>query len=250
MKIKICGITSLEEIEYINKLKPEYIGFVFTKSKREITERQAKNLSKKLSKEVKIVGVFKNNSLEEIRVVIKEIKVDVIQLHGKEDNYFIENLREIIKEEYSEKSVQEIKEKYSGESVQEIKEEYGGKSIEEIKEWNKDKKSGKIQIWKGISIKSEEDLKRDINLKVDNFILDGGNPGSGETFNWDLIKQTNINFNFFLAGGINLENLDGIIKNINPYGVDVSSGVEILDHLGNRRKDFGKMKSLIEKGRK
>lgn len=226
MKIKICGITSLEEIEYINKLKPEYIGFVFTKSKREITARQAKNLSEKLSKEVKIVGVFKNNSLEEIRAVIKEIKVNVIQLHGKEDNYFIESLREIIKEEY------------------------GGKYIEEIKEWNKDKKSGKIQIWKGISIKSEEDLNRDINLKVDNFILDGGNPGSGETFNWDLIKQTNINFNFFLAGGINLENLDGIIKNINPYGVDISSGVEILDHLGNRRKDFGKMKSLIEKGRK
>lgn len=226
MKIKICGITSLEEIEYINKLKPEYIGFVFTESKREITASQGKKLVERLSEEVKVVGVFKNNSLEKIREIIREVKLDVIQLHGSEDNYFIENLRKMIKKEYSEKSIQEIK------------------------EWNKERKLQEIKIWKGIAIKSEEDLKRDIRLKVDNFILDGGNPGSGEGFNWNLIKEANINFNFFLAGGINLENIDEIIKNINPYGVDISSGVESLDKLGNRKKDFYKMKILIEKGRK
>lgn len=206
MEIKICGITSLEEIKYVNKLKPEYIGFVFTKSKREISKEKAKILNKLLDKEIKLVGVFRDNSLSEIKNIVEEVKLDIIQIHGYEDENFIEELRKSIGEE--------------------------------------------IKIWKGISIESEEDLKKNIYLKVDNFILDGGNPGSGESFNWDIIKKNNMELKFFLAGGVNLSNIDEIIKNIKPYGIDVSSGVESLDELGNRRKDFYKMKNLIEKVRK
>lgn len=214
MKIKICGITSLEEIEYINKLKPEYIGFVFTSSKREISKEQGKVLAQSLDEGVKVVGVFKDNSLEEIKNILIEIKLDVIQLHGSEDDDFIEKLRKIIKEEMGQKNKQEI------------------------------------VIWKGVSIKSEDDLKGNIYLKVDNFILDGGNPGSGEVFNWGLIKKMEPRLKFFLAGGVNLENIDEIIRTIKPYGVDISSGVESLDELGNRKKDFYKMQNLIEKVRK
>lgn len=206
MEIKICGITSIEEIKYVNKLKPEYIGLVFTESKREISKEKAQTLTKLLDKEIRVVGVFRNNSLSEIKNIIEEVKLDIIQIHGDEDENFIEKLRKSIGEE--------------------------------------------IKIWKGISIESEEDLNKNIYLKVDNFILDSGNPGSGESFNWDIIKKNNMELKFFLAGGVNLSNIDEIIKNIKPYGIDVSSGVESLDELGNRRKDFYKMKNLIEKVRK
>ena len=217
MKIKICGITSQEEIIYINKLKPDYIGFVFTASKRKITKKKAKDLARLLNKEVKVVGVFKDNSLIEIKNIISEVKLDVIQLHGDEDNEFIKTLRKIIKEEAN--------------------------------EINNEVDKDEIKIWKGISIKTDEDLKRNLNLNVDNFILDGGNPGSGESFNWNLIETMAKKQDLFLAGGVNLNNIDEVIRDIKPYGIDVSSGVERVDELGNRKKDFYKIKKLIEKVR-
>ena len=66
VKIKICGITCEKEIEYLNILKPDYIGFVFAKSKRQINKIKAKNLIEKLDDEIKCVGVFKDNSIESI----------------------------------------------------------------------------------------------------------------------------------------------------------------------------------------
>lgn len=214
MKVKICGITTMDEIKDINILKPEYIGFVFTKSKRLISIGRANELTCDLNKDISVVGVFKDNSLEEIENVIREVKLDVIQLHGSEDDEFIKALGVIINEKYLNLNI------------------------------------FKIEIWKGISIKNEEDIKKTINLNADNFILDGVNPGSGESFNWNLISGINKKMNFFLAGGVGLNNIDQIIKNIKPYGVDVSSGVESLDSYGKSKKDYYKMKSLIEKVRK
>ena len=91
---------------------------------------------------------------------------------------------------------------------------------------------------------------KSISLNVDNFILDGGNPGSGESFNWNLISGINKERNFFLAGGVGINNIDEITNNIKPYGIDVSSGVESVDSYGKRKKDYYKMKILIEKVRK
>lgn len=216
MNIKICGITSVEEVEYINKLKPEYIGLVFTKSKRQICKEQGIVLSKVLCEEVKIVGVFKDNSLNEIKEIIQCVKLDVIQLHGNESDDFIESVKLIIEEKYGENQREEVKER--------------------------------IEVWKGISIKSKDDFKILNSLKVDRFILDGLKPGSGEVFDWELIKD--INTEFFLAGGISLNNINEIIKYIKPYGIDVSSGVETIDTLGNRKKDYYKIKELIERVRK
>ncbi|WP_455789177.1 phosphoribosylanthranilate isomerase, partial [Clostridium butyricum] len=93
MKIKICGITCEKEIEYLNILKPDYIGFVFTKSKRQISAFDAKLLRKKLNPEIKCVGVFKDNSLIEINNVLKKVNLDVVQLHGSENFDFINLLK-------------------------------------------------------------------------------------------------------------------------------------------------------------
>lgn len=92
-KVKICGIKSLADVNIANKFQPDYIGFVFAPSKRQITIATAKQLDKSLNKQIKRVGVFANNSFEEIKHIVKNININVIQLHGDEDNEFISKLR-------------------------------------------------------------------------------------------------------------------------------------------------------------
>lgn len=94
MLIKICGITKEEEIIDINELKPDYIGFVFTESKRHVDVNKAKKLYKELNKGIRTVGVFRNNDEEFILNVLKEIPLDVVQLHGDEDSDFILSLKD------------------------------------------------------------------------------------------------------------------------------------------------------------
>mgnify|MGYP002514011736 CR=1 FL=1 len=58
VKVKICGLRRLQDIEIVNKYKPDFIGFVFAKSKRQVSLEEAKRLKQALSKEIKAVGVF------------------------------------------------------------------------------------------------------------------------------------------------------------------------------------------------
>lgn len=92
-KVKICGIKSVADVNIVNKFQPDYIGFVFAPSKRQITIATAKQLDKSLNKQIKRVGVFANNSFEEIKQIMQSINLDIIQLHGDEDNEFISKLR-------------------------------------------------------------------------------------------------------------------------------------------------------------
>lgn len=94
MLVKICGITKEEEVKEINELKPDYIGFVFAESKRKVTVTQAKKLYKELNKSIRTVGVFRNNDEDFILNILKEIPLDVVQLHGEEDGIFINSLKE------------------------------------------------------------------------------------------------------------------------------------------------------------
>lgn len=92
-KIKICGLFRDCDIDYVNQAKPDYIGFIigFPKSHRNITNEQVANFKAKLDTSIKSVGVFVNATIDEILAV--EQHLDVIQLHGSEDNEFIANLR-------------------------------------------------------------------------------------------------------------------------------------------------------------
>jgi len=232
IEIKICGITNKKEIEYLNILKPEYVGFVFTKSKRQVTGEEANGLCLNLNTDIKKVGVFRNNSMDEILDILEKVSLDFIQLHGDEDEKFIDLLKK-----------------------------------------NIDKS---IKVWKAISIKDIDNIKKYIQSNkyialnensgddlIDNFLIDGDNPGSGEAFSLENISEylgkdykiehvDGCNYkkhNFFLAGGITEENVIERIIKANPSGVDVSSGAEIIDENGNRTKSFEKMKSLIDKVR-
>ncbi|MFA9464913.1 MAG: indole-3-glycerol phosphate synthase TrpC [Velocimicrobium sp.] len=83
-KIKICGLRRDMDIDYANQLKPDYIGFVFAKSKRQVSPEEAKRLKMGLSKEINAVGVFVNENVDIIIQLLNEGTIDIVQLHGNE----------------------------------------------------------------------------------------------------------------------------------------------------------------------
>lgn len=222
IKIKICGITNEKEIEYLNIIKPDYIGFVFTQSKRMISAENAEKLRQKLNPEIKCVGVFKDNSLEEINNVLKTTKLHIVQLHGNENFDFIDALKK--------------------------------------------NNESSFEVWKALSIKNKvllnEYISYYIRMKnkalIDNILIDGLNPGSGETYSLEPFKEIikkecgeykKNSLKFILAGGITPENVIEKIHEAGPWGVDVSSGVEEIDSNGISMKSFEKMKELVYKAK-
>lgn len=94
MKIKICGLKRNEDIEYVNEALPDYIGFVLSKSRRQVTLQQAYDLKRDLNSRIKSVGVFVNEPQDMIAELAKNGIIDLAQLHGNEDNVYISKLRE------------------------------------------------------------------------------------------------------------------------------------------------------------
>jgi phosphoribosylanthranilate isomerase len=93
-KIKVCGLTREVDIEYVNELKPDYIGFVFAKSKRKISADDALPLRENLNEDIKVVGVFVNESIEEVKEIAKKVRLDVLQFHGEEDLDYMSNFKD------------------------------------------------------------------------------------------------------------------------------------------------------------
>ncbi len=95
-QIKICGLFRSCDIDYVNEAKPDYIGFIlnFPKSHRNLSPEQAAELKSRLLPEIRAVGVFVDQPIGFILSAAEEIGLDVIQLHGHEDDAFIRQLRE------------------------------------------------------------------------------------------------------------------------------------------------------------
>ena len=94
IRVKICGLSRLQDIKCVNTLLPEYIGFVFAPgSKRRVTPEQAAQLSQKLDRRICPVGVFVNQSPEYIEALLEAGIIRAVQLHGQEDKSYIEALR-------------------------------------------------------------------------------------------------------------------------------------------------------------
>ena len=85
VKIKICGLKRLEDIEIVNKYRPDFIGFVFAESPRQIDYDLAKQLKDNLNSDIKAVGVFVDNPQDEIIELFNRSIIDMAQLHGSED---------------------------------------------------------------------------------------------------------------------------------------------------------------------
>ena len=95
-KIKLCGLSSVSDIEAVNALKPEFIGFViWEKSKRYVSKDKAAELKKLLDPQIKAVGVFVDEEAEVVADLLNNDIIDIAQLHGSEDNSYIARLREL-----------------------------------------------------------------------------------------------------------------------------------------------------------
>lgn len=98
-KIKLCGLTRMCDIEAVNALQPEYIGLVFAKkSRRYVSPEQAAALKQALSPEILAVGVFVNETIEQIAALLSAGVIDMAQLHGGEDEAYIKKLRGLTKQ--------------------------------------------------------------------------------------------------------------------------------------------------------
>ena len=102
-KVKMCGISKVETIPAVVEAKPDYMGLVFAPSKRQVTVEQAKILIEELHKQcinhydikvVKTVGVFVNETVDNLVAIANEVNLDAVQLHGDEDETFIQSLKE------------------------------------------------------------------------------------------------------------------------------------------------------------
>lgn len=92
-KVKICGLTRAEDIYAVNKWQPEYIGFVFARSKRQVTKELAADLKALLDPQIRSVGVFTDAPADQIVNLAEHKIIDVVQLHGHENENYIKELK-------------------------------------------------------------------------------------------------------------------------------------------------------------
>lgn len=93
-KIKICGLSRAVDIDMVNIFLPDYVGFVFAESRRKVTDSVAYELRQKLNPAILPVGVFVNEEMDRIVRLCKEKTIELIQLHGEEDEAYIKELKE------------------------------------------------------------------------------------------------------------------------------------------------------------
>lgn len=94
VKVKICGLRRPEDIEAANLAKPDYVGFIFVPgTKRYVAPDQAAQFRKDLDADIQTVGVFVNAPIEEVVAICEAGTIDVVQLHGDEDQAYIDDLK-------------------------------------------------------------------------------------------------------------------------------------------------------------
>jgi len=190
-KIKICGIKRKEDILYVNKYLPEFIGFIFADSKRRISFDAAADLIKILDASIKKVGVFVNETYDNIINAISKCDLDVVQIHGDESPFYLRELKN------------------------------------KIMLFSKDKR---IEVWKAIRVKDAMSLRELDSYEVDGFVLDtfveGSYGGAGKKFDWTLAVDAKKYGKIILAGGLTSYNIIEARNVVNPMVLDVSSGVE------------------------
>lgn len=108
-KIKICGLVRTVDAEAANRAMPDYVGFVFAKSRRQVLPVQAAQMRVILSPKIRAVGVFVNEDPERIREIVRYCALDLVQLHGQESPEEVERVRDlcgvgVIKAEHAEEA--------------------------------------------------------------------------------------------------------------------------------------------------
>ena len=190
MRIKICGITRLEDALVCEKQGVDAIGFIFyNKSKRYIKPDDAGKISEKLSPFINKVGVFVNETLENINLISKTAGLNAVQLQGNESIEFLNHIN--------------------------------------------------LPVIKGFRVNDDFDFGILNAFSSCGILLDSHSlheyGGTGLSFNWEKIPKEFRN-RIILAGGVSSENIESIMNEINPAGVDVSSSLEISPGIKNHEE--------------
>lgn len=197
VKVKICGITSLEDALTAVEAGADALGFVFySASPRHIFPEQAAEIIRKLPPFVQTVGLFVNEDLSTVNSTADRCGLDIVQLHGEETPEYCGSIRR--------------------------------------------------RIIKAFRVRDITILEALLQYQVAGYLLDAWSPaahgGTGQTFNWEIaVEAVQSGQNIILAGGLTPENIAESIRQVRPYGVDVSSGVESAPG----RKDAAKIKRFV-----
>jgi len=196
VKVKICGITNLDDALQAVDAGADALGFVFYDlSPRCISFESAERIIKRLPPYVVTSGVFVNNPASFIDTAVERCGINVVQLHGDETPAFCKGIRHTI-----------------------------------------------VKAFRIRNIASIETLKK---YCVAGYLLDAYVPGTyggtGLTFNWETARLAKQFGPIILAGGLKPENVRKAVETVEPYAIDVSSGVEAAPG----KKDHAKVRELI-----
>lgn len=206
-RVKICGITRTEDAALAVELGADALGFVFAESPRRVSPEKVREILGALPglPSVTPVGVFVNESPERIWEIVAECGLRAVQLHGDESPEVAEELAG-------------VRHRASG-----------------------------IPVIKAIRVRDGSSLDTLTSCPASAFLLDAYSPeaygGTGQRFDWDLARQAvATGRQIVLSGGLTPETVGEAIRTVRPFGVDVSSGVEVAPG----RKDPAKLRAFFE----
>ena len=185
-KVKICGLTTLEDARFVSGALADYLGFIFyPDSPRYVEPAKAGAIINWLEGPQK-VGVFVNQPLDDVNSIAKQTGIDLVQLHGNESPEYCELVdKPVIK-------------------VFHITE---NKTANELK----------------FEIERYSDV---VDYYLFDTKTDGLWGGTGKTFDWNILNEITDDKPYFLSGGLNPNNIRQAIETVNPTAVDLSSGLE------------------------
>jgi len=192
MWVKICGTTNLADARYAVEAGADAIGFVFGPSKRRVTPEQVAEITKHLPANVEKIGVLVNESAERVAEIVRVAGLTGVQLQGDESPEYVRSLHSL--------GLNCLVKTFSASS-------------------GVDTLAPRIAAYRGI---------------VDIILLDSGNPaergGTGKVFAWrevaDELAKVRNEIRVIVAGGLSPENVGQAIATLQPWGVDVVTGVE------------------------
>lgn len=201
VKVKICGITSLEDALTAVEAGADALGFVFYPlSPRHIFPEQAGDIIRRLPPFVQTIGLFVNEDPAIVNTTADQCGLDLIQLHGEETPGYCDSVRR--------------------------------------------------RIIKAFRVRNITTLDALLQYHVSGYLLDAWSPaaqgGTGQTFNWDIAAEAvKRGQRILLAGGLTPDNVADAVRQVKPYAVDVSSGVECSPGC----KDADKVRTFIIQAR-
>jgi phosphoribosylanthranilate isomerase len=201
MWIKICANTNLDDAQLAAELGADAVGFVFAPSPRQVTAAEVARITPHLPEGLECVGVFHTHEAQQIAAIAQECGLTAVQLHGGLSFELLRQLDEIFN---------------------------GQVRLIQTLHWQVDADAANAAVIAGQLRQIDADgiaARVLIDTKVG---ADLG--GTGVSFNWDAARATlaeaGAGLKLILAGGLRAENIGDAIRRLNPWGVDVASGVE------------------------